>query len=155
MKCNTHNSRHDSDGFLTITGRIKELIITAGGENISPVAIEDNIRNELPDIVSNVMAVGDRRKHLTCLVTLRAEVDEATAQPTDRLDPAAVAWCEAQGVSGLVRPWHFHYGWVQFECLNIRVMDLWFNTRTLNVPACGRFGTLRIKLDYIPGFRVK
>ena len=97
--------RHDSDGFLTITGRIKELIITAGGENISPVAIEDNIRRELPDIVSNVMAVGDRRKHLTCLVTLRVEVDEATAQPTDRLDPAAVAWCEAQGVSGLVRPY--------------------------------------------------
>ena len=53
--------RHDNDGFLTITGRIKELIITAGGENISPVAIEDNIRNELSDVVSNVMAVGDRR----------------------------------------------------------------------------------------------
>ena len=101
----TPYSRHDSDGFLTITGRIKELIITAGGENISPVAIEDNIRRELPDIVSNVMAVGDRRKHLTCLVTLRVEVDEATAQPTDRLDPAAAAWCEAQGVSGLVRPY--------------------------------------------------
>ena len=102
--CTHYSKRHDSDGFLTITGRIKELIITAGGENISPVAIEDNIRNELPDIVNNVMAVGDRRKHLTCLVTLRVEVDEATAQPTDRLDPAAAAWCEAQGVSGLVRP---------------------------------------------------
>ena len=63
--------RHDSDGFLTITGRIKELIITAGGENISPIAIEDNIRNELPEVVSNVMAVGDRRKYLTCLVTLK------------------------------------------------------------------------------------
>ena len=95
--------RHDSDGFLTITGRIKELIITAGGENISPIAIEDNIRNELPEVVSNVMAVGDRRKHLTCLITLKVVVDEVTAQPTDRLDPAAVAWCEAHGVSGLVR----------------------------------------------------
>ena len=88
---------------MRITGRIKELIITAGGENISPIYIEDNIRNELPDIVSNVMAVGDRRKHLTCLVTLKVVVDEATAQPTERLDPAAVEWCEANGVSGLVR----------------------------------------------------
>ena len=88
---------------MTITGRIKELIITAGGENISPIAIEDNIRNELPEVVSNVMAVGDRRKHLTCLITLKVVVDEVTAQPTDRLDPAAVARCEAHGVSGLVR----------------------------------------------------
>ena len=102
-KSNASTYRHDSDGFLTITGRIKELIITAGGENISPIAIEDNIRHELPDVVSNVMAVGDRRKHLTCLITLKVVVDEATAQPTDRLDPAAVAWCEANGVSGLVR----------------------------------------------------
>ena len=88
---------------MRITGRIKELIITAGGENISPICIEDNIRNELPDIVSNVMAVGDRRKYLTCLITLKVVVDEATAQPTERLDPAAVEWCEANGVSGLVR----------------------------------------------------
>ena len=36
-------------------------------------------------------------------VTLKVVVDEATAQPTDRLDPAAIAWCEANGVSGLVR----------------------------------------------------
>lgn len=61
----------DDNGFLYITGRLKELIITAGGENISPVAIEDAIKNELTDCVSNCMLVGDRKKYLTVLVTLK------------------------------------------------------------------------------------
>ena len=41
----------DSQGFLFITGRLKELIITAGGENVAPVIIEDNIKAELPDLI--------------------------------------------------------------------------------------------------------
>jgi long-chain-fatty-acid--CoA ligase ACSBG len=64
--------RLNSNGTLSITGRIKELIITEGGENIAPVPIEDVIRSELPAI-SKVMVVGDRRKYLTCLVTLVQE----------------------------------------------------------------------------------
>ncbi len=62
--------RIDKDGFLYITGRIKELIITAGGENIAPVPVEDAIKAKLPAI-SNVMMVGDKRKFNTCIVTLR------------------------------------------------------------------------------------
>ena len=64
-------SRYNSNGSLDITGRIKELIITAGGENITPVLIEENIKRMLPDVVNNVMVVGDQRKYLTCLLTLR------------------------------------------------------------------------------------
>ena len=63
--------RFNSNGSLEITGRIKELIITAGGENITPVVIEDNIKKMLPCVVGNVVVVGDRRKYLTCLLTLR------------------------------------------------------------------------------------
>jgi long-chain-fatty-acid--CoA ligase ACSBG len=62
----------DEDGFLWITGRIKELIITAGGENIPPVLIEDELKNELGSVIANVMVIGDRRKFLSCLFTIRA-----------------------------------------------------------------------------------
>ena len=47
----------DSDGYLFITGRIKEIIVTAGGENVPPVPIEDDIKEELP-CVSNALVVG-------------------------------------------------------------------------------------------------
>uniref|UniRef100_A0A1X7SFG2 Uncharacterized protein n=1 Tax=Amphimedon queenslandica TaxID=400682 RepID=A0A1X7SFG2_AMPQE len=58
--------------FYYITGRKKELIITKGGENIAPVPIEDCIKEEVP-IISNVMLVGDDKKYLTMLVTLRVK----------------------------------------------------------------------------------
>ena len=47
-----------------------ELIITAGGENIPPVPIENAIKANVP-FLSNVMVIGDKRKYLTCLVTLK------------------------------------------------------------------------------------
>jgi long-chain-fatty-acid--CoA ligase ACSBG len=50
--------RVDSDGFLYITGRIKELIITAGGENIAPVILEDNLKT-FTNVISNIMVVGE------------------------------------------------------------------------------------------------
>ena len=46
------------NGYLKITGRIKELIITAGGENIAPVPIEDNFKLECPPC-SNIMLIGE------------------------------------------------------------------------------------------------
>ena len=48
----------DSEGYLTITGRIKEIIVTAGGENVPPVPIEDDIKQELP-CISNALIVGN------------------------------------------------------------------------------------------------
>ncbi|XP_048454796.1 long-chain-fatty-acid--CoA ligase ACSBG2-like isoform X2 [Rhincodon typus] len=65
--------RYDEDGFLYVTGRIKELLITAGGENIAPVPIEDAVKAKLP-IISNAMLIGDKRKFLSMLLTLKAVV---------------------------------------------------------------------------------
>ena len=67
----------DGDGFLTITGRKKEIIITAGGKNIAPKNIEAAIKN-LP-LVSQAVVIGDRRKYLSALITLDPEAAEAWA----------------------------------------------------------------------------
>jgi long-chain-fatty-acid--CoA ligase ACSBG len=70
-------------GFMRITGRIKELIITAGGENIPPVLIENEMKAAML-AVSNCMVIGDRRKFLTMLVSLKVNPD-AEGKPTDAL----------------------------------------------------------------------
>lgn len=74
----------DADGYLRITGRFKELIITAGGENVAPVIIEQNWKEICPAI-SNAMVIGDRRKYLTILLTLKVDVDIDTLEPTNKL----------------------------------------------------------------------
>merc|ERR1712130_137314 len=62
-------------GFMTITGRIKELIITAGGENVAPVLIEDAMKDAMPAL-SNCMVIGDKRKFLSILFCLQVEISE-------------------------------------------------------------------------------
>ena len=86
----------DESGYFGITGRIKELIITAGGENVPPVIIEDQIKRELP-CLSNVILIGDRRKFLSCLITFKTEVDLDTQEPLDSLAKPALEWCETIG----------------------------------------------------------
>lgn len=73
-----------NDGFLEITGRIKELIITAGGENVAPILIEDTFKEECP-ICSNIMVVGDNRKFLSAIITLKVNTDLKTGIPSHTL----------------------------------------------------------------------
>ncbi|XP_041852220.1 long-chain-fatty-acid--CoA ligase ACSBG1 isoform X2 [Melanotaenia boesemani] len=86
----------DEEGFLYITGRIKELIITAGGENVAPVPIEEAIKKELP-IISNAMLIGDKRKFLSMLLTLKCCSNAETMEPTEELSMEAVEFCRQQG----------------------------------------------------------
>ena len=78
-----------NSGFVSITGRIKELIITAGGENIPPVLIEDNMKASMTAL-SNCMTIGDKRKYLTILLCLQVEIDAETGVPTNKLTGAAL-----------------------------------------------------------------
>lgn len=74
----------DEDGFLTITDRKKELIITSSGKNVAPTKIEGLLRAH--PLVGYAIALGDQRPYLTALVTL----DEETAP----------AWAAARGITG-------------------------------------------------------
>lgn len=76
-------------GFITITGRLKELIITAGGENVAPLVIEAAMKTAMPAL-SNCVVEGDQRKFLSMLISLKCEVDPETNSPTDVLADQAL-----------------------------------------------------------------
>jgi long-chain acyl-CoA synthetase len=61
----------DEDGCLRITGRKKELIVTAGGKNVAPAVLEDRLRAHR--LVSQCMVVGDAQPYIACLITLDEE----------------------------------------------------------------------------------
>jgi long-chain acyl-CoA synthetase len=82
----------DEDGFLTVTDRKKDIIVTAGGKNVAP----QNIENLLKGItwVSQALVVGDRRPYLVALITLDDdEVDklDGTEDPKTLVDQAVEA----------------------------------------------------------------
>jgi long-chain acyl-CoA synthetase len=89
----------DDQGFLQVTGRKKELIVTAGGTNVAPAVLEDRLRAN--PLISECMVVGDGRPYIACLVTLDPEALEswkrqhgkpATATARDlALDPELIA----------------------------------------------------------------
>jgi long-chain acyl-CoA synthetase len=61
----------DDEGYLRVTGRKKELIVTAGGKNVAPAVLEDRLRAH--PLVSQCMVVGDNRPYVACLITLDEE----------------------------------------------------------------------------------
>ena len=79
---------HPNSGFVTITGRIKELIITAGGENVAPVLIEEAMKDAMPAL-SNCMVIGDKRKFLSILFCLQVELEE-NGEATNKLRGVAL-----------------------------------------------------------------
>lgn len=62
----------DEEGWLSITGRKKELIVTAGGKNVSPALLEDRLRGH--PLVSQVLVIGDQKPFISALITLDAEM---------------------------------------------------------------------------------
>ena len=69
----------DADGYLSITGRKKELIVTAGGKNVAPAVLEDRIRAH--PLISQCLVIGDAKPFIAALVTLDDEALPAVAGP--------------------------------------------------------------------------
>ncbi|WP_414430999.1 AMP-dependent synthetase/ligase [Alcanivorax sp. IL3] len=88
------------DGMLTITGRLKDIIITAGGKNITPAEIES--RMKFSPYISDAVVIGDQRKYLTCLIMIDQENVEKYAQ--DRQVPFSnfASLCRAKEVVDLI-----------------------------------------------------
>ncbi|MFH8463756.1 AMP-dependent synthetase/ligase [Streptomyces sp. NPDC017991] len=61
----------DEDGYLTITGRKKDILVTSGGKNVSPAVLEDRLRSRPP--VGQCVVVGDNRSYIAALITLDRE----------------------------------------------------------------------------------
>jgi len=80
----------DAQGFVKITGRKKELIVTAGGKNVAPAVLEDRLRAH--PLISQCLVVGDQKPFIACLVTIDAEA----------LSPWAKAKGKAADVGDLV-----------------------------------------------------
>ena len=88
------------DGMLTITGRLKDIIITAGGKNITPAEIESRLK--FSPYISDAVVIGDKRKYLTCLIMIDQENVEKYAQ--DRQVPFSnfASLCRAKEVVDLI-----------------------------------------------------
>jgi len=93
--------RLDEDGFLTITGRLKDIIITAGGKNITPAEIESRLK--FSHYVSDAVVIGDRRKYLTCLIMIDQENVEKFAQDQKIPFSDFASLCAAPEVVALIR----------------------------------------------------
>lgn len=86
----------DDRNLHYITGRSKELLITAGGENVAPVPIEMELKNHLQHI-SNAILIGDQKKFLSVLLTLKTEINSDTMEPLDALTREVQEWLKALG----------------------------------------------------------
>jgi len=84
--------REDDQGFHYIVGREKDLIITAGGENVAPQPIHERVLENLP-IISQVLLLGDKQKYISSFLTLAVEINPDTMEPSNRLTSAARDWC--------------------------------------------------------------
>ncbi|MHB2263863.1 AMP-dependent synthetase/ligase [Aliihoeflea sp. PC F10.4] len=92
--------RVDDDGYLFVTGRMKDIIITAGGKNITPAEIENRLK--FSPYISDAVIIGDQRKFLACLIMIDQENVEKFAQ--DRKVPFNNfrSLCAAQEVRDLI-----------------------------------------------------
>ena len=102
--------RTDEDGYIYVVDRIKDIIITAGGKNITPSEIENQLK--FSPFVSDAVVIGDRRPYLTCLIMIDQENVTKFAQDNDVPFTNYTSLCHTAEVKDLV--------WQEIEKVNVR-----------------------------------
>jgi long-chain acyl-CoA synthetase len=92
--------RLDDDGFLTITDRMKDIIITAGGKNVTPSEIENQLK--FSPYISDAVVIGDQRRFLSCLVMVDPETVAQFAQERNVPFTNFASLCRAKEVQDLI-----------------------------------------------------
>jgi long-chain acyl-CoA synthetase len=90
----------DTDGFLRITDRMKDIIITAGGKNVTPSEIENQLK--FSPYITDAVVIGDQRKFLSCLVMLDPETVAQFAQERNVPFTNFASLCRAKEVQDLI-----------------------------------------------------
>jgi long-chain acyl-CoA synthetase len=98
----------DADGFLTITDRMKDIIITAGGKNVTPSEIENQLK--FSPYISDAVVIGDQRRFLSCLVMIDHETVAQFAQERNVPFTNFASLCRAKEVQDLI--------WAEIERVN-------------------------------------
>lgn len=102
--------RIDDDGYVYVIDRIKDIIITAGGKNITPSEIENQLK--FSPFISDAVVVGDRRPFLTCLVMIDQENVTKFAQDNDVPFTNYTSLCHTEAVKDLI--------WNEIEQVNLK-----------------------------------
>ncbi len=90
----------DADGYFKISDRLKDIIITAGGKNITPSEIENQLK--FSPYITDAVVVGDRRPYLVCLIMIDQDNVEKFAQDHDIPFSNYASLCRAQEIQKLV-----------------------------------------------------
>ena len=91
----------DNEGFVKITDRMKDIIITSGGKNITPSEIENQLK--FSPYISDTVVIGDKRPYLTCLVMIDQENVEKFAQDHDIPFTNYASLCRAAEIQDLIQ----------------------------------------------------
>src|SRR2546423_2391469 len=91
----------DNEGFVKITDRMKDIIITSGGKNITPSEIENQLK--FSPYISDAVVIGDKRPYLTCLVMIDQENVEKYAQDHDIPFTNYASLCRHAAIQDLIQ----------------------------------------------------
>src|SRR5690606_12935411 len=137
--------RLDNEGFLTITGRAKDIIITAGGKNITPAEIENRLK--FSPYIADAVVLGDTRKYLTCMIMIDQENVDKFAQdhrvPFNNFKSLCAAREVRELIAGIVEETNREFARVE-QIQDFRLIDVLLTAEDEELTA-----TMKLKRSFV------